>query len=170
MREEQRTHLQGIIRKLETLDEKSLISYWIKAEIDEADMYRKLAEKAKEYSWDQRIPALFLKLAEDSLKHAEILLREYKNRYHGEKLVEVDVPSIEVEITEEDLENYLRRGRLKDLLEILMEGEKLAMEIYQYLAGRSEGELAKAFRSLARIEEKHYQKLRELRKLSEKQV
>ncbi|ASJ08928.1 hypothetical protein A3L11_06700 [Thermococcus siculi] len=160
-REEQKK-IDRIINKLRRLDKQSLISYWITAELDEAETYNNLAWRTREYSWDPRIPELFEELAEESTKHAEILLNEYKRTYPKEKLIETDIPSIELELSLEDLEEYIRSGRLEDLVSVLMESEKIAEEIYRYLAEESSGDTKRLFEHLADVERGHYQKLKTL--------
>nr|WP_277346764.1 ferritin family protein [Thermococcus sp. 21S7] len=140
-----------------------MLSYWIGAEIDEAEMYNALAKKAEEYSWDSRVAALFRALAKESLNHAESLLTEYRQIYGGDALVDSDVPSIEVELSSEELEEYVRSGRLSDLIEVLMEGEKIARDIYAYMAERASGSLRETLLKLSEIEDGHYSRLARLR-------
>ena len=159
----ERRTVRGIIDELKKLDSKSLLSYWINAELDEAEIYNKLAKRTREYSWDRRIPALFEKLARESAEHAEILLREYRGRYKNAGLVKTNIPSIEIELSLNDLIEYIERGRLDDLIAILMESERIAMDIYRYLAQETSGDMRELFEHLASIEEGHYTKLKELR-------
>ncbi|WP_297439124.1 ferritin family protein [Thermococcus sp.] len=155
--------VREIVAELKKLDGQTLFSYWISAELDEAEIYNALAKRTREYIWDQRIPALFEKLARESAEHAEILLREYKKRYKNEGLVKTNVPSIEIELSLDDLVEYIKKGRLDDLIEILMESERIAKDLYTYLAGETSGDTKELFEHLARIEEGHYEKLKELR-------
>ncbi len=155
--------VREIVAGLKELDSQSLLSYWISAELDEAEIYNTLAKRTREYSWDKRIPALFEKLARESAEHAEILLREYKGRYKNGGLVKTNVPSIEIELSLDELMEYIEKGRLDDLITILMESERIARDVYIYLAGETSGDMKELFEHLARIEEGHYQKLKELR-------
>ncbi|QDA31103.1 rubrerythrin [Thermococcus indicus] len=159
----EKRELKEIIGRLSNLDERSVLSYWISAEIDEAEMYNRLANIAEEYSWDERIPIIFRKLAEESLNHAEILMAEYKRRYRGAELVSVDVPGIETGLGLRELEEHLRNGRIGEVLEVLMENERMARDVYSYLSENSDEGTREIFRNLARIEEGHYQKLARLR-------
>jgi len=161
--EAERRKINEIVDKLKAMDKRSIISYWITAELDEAEVYNKLAWRTREYSWDERISTLFEELARESMEHAEMLLREYKNKYHNEELVETGLPSIELELSLEDLERDIRSGRLEDLVTILMESEKLAEEIYRYLAENSSGDTGALFEHLANVEKGHYLKLKKLR-------
>ncbi|WP_148882476.1 ferritin-like domain-containing protein [Thermococcus aciditolerans] len=159
----EKEELGEIIKKLKTLDERSILSYWISAEIDEAEMYNRLANVAEEYSWDERIPQLFRTLAEESLNHAGILLEEYKRRYRGASLVEVDIPSLETDIGLNSLEEHLRNGNIEEVLEVLMESEKMARDVYAYLSRNSTGSTGELFGNLAKIEDGHFRRLLHLR-------
>ncbi len=115
-----------------------------------------------EYGWDPRIPQLFEELARESLEHAEILLIEYRRTYDNAPLLKPEIPSIELELSLEKLEGYLRNGRLTDLVTVLMESERLAGEVYGYLAENSKEDSAEMFRRLADIENGHYLRLKAL--------
>lgn len=160
--EDERSRLRVIISSLAKLDRRSLMSYWITSEIEEAEVYNGLARKVMEYGWDPRIPRLFEQLARESLEHAEVLLREYKRAYGNAPLLKPEIPSIELELSLEQLENYLRNGRLEDLVATLMEGEKLASEVYEYLAEKSGDDSRELFKRLADIENGHYLRLKSL--------
>jgi len=162
--ESQRAEVERIVNEISKLDKKSLMSYWIAAEIDEAETYSILADRVEECSWDERIPKLFRELAQESVGHAEALLREYKTLYPGEQLVTVKLPGLEQELSMDELEGYIRNGRFRDLIEVLMKTEKIAQEVYAHLAENSSGEERKMFEKLANIEKGHYQKLLNLAK------
>ena len=76
----------------------------------------------------------------------------------------MEVPGIEVEVSREKLEEYIRTGRIGDLLEVLMEGERIARDVYKYLSERSSGEERETFERLSKIEEGHYRRLIELKR------
>jgi len=158
---QKKAELRALIERLKKLRMEEVLAYWINSEIEEAEMYNSLANKVSQYSWDERIEKLFRELARESLDHAEALLREYKRRYSG-PLPQVDLPSVEVEFSEEELEEKLRNGRLEELLGILMASEKFAWEVYEYLANNAEGELRNLFAQLARVESGHYRMLENL--------
>ena len=88
-----RAELRAILERLQRLDEREIISYWIRSEIDEAEIYNSLANRISQYSWDPRIGRLFKELARESLEHAEVLLKTYLEHY-GPPLLEVDLPGI----------------------------------------------------------------------------
>jgi rubrerythrin len=159
---ERRERIREVVEKLSSMDSKSLMSYWIKAEIDEAEAYKELAEKFRGYNWDKRVVFLFEKLAEESLNHAELLMNEYMRKYGG-PLVEVEAPPLEGELSRRKLEEAIMNGNLDDILRILMERELLAKEVYEYLASQSTGEEKETLFRLVRMEEGHYNLLRELR-------
>ncbi|WP_456395591.1 ferritin family protein, partial [Thermococcus sp.] len=132
--ESSRNRLREIISELLKMDSRGIMSYWVSSEFRKAEMYYRLYEVSKEITWDKRISQVFFKLYNESLGHAESLLNMYKKMFHGEKPVLVELPSLEVELSKERLEEMLKQGRLKDLFEILMESEKSAAEVYTYLA------------------------------------
>lgn len=85
--------------------------------------------------------------------------------FHGEKPVLVKLPSLEVELSEERLEEMLKKGRLKNLFEILMESEKSAAEVYTYLAENVEDfDVRDILEQLAKMEEEHYKRLKDIYK------
>jgi len=155
--------ISEIIRLLSKLDTKQLMAYWIDQEIKEAEMYHYLAELSREVQWDERVPKLFLRLYQESLGHAEALLKMFKEMYPHEEPPTVNLPALEVELSKDELNELVRSGRVKDILEYLMGTEKLAHDVYQYLAEKSSDEEAKATLIwLAKIEEGHYRLLRDL--------
>jgi len=156
-----RTDLRVLIERLKTLNIEQALAYWINSEIEEAEIYNDLANRVSQYSWDGRIERLLRELAKESLDHAEALLREYKRRYKG-PLPRVNLPSVEVEFSREELEEMVRNGRLEDLIRTLMESERFAMEVYGYLADSSSGELRELFSQLTKVEEGHYRRLENL--------
>ncbi|ASJ06857.1 hypothetical protein A3L08_05740 [Thermococcus pacificus] len=160
---EEKRNLQSIIDKLKRLSPQELLSYWINAELDEAETYNTLAEIVREYSWDPKIPKLFEELARESLEHAELLLKEYRRTYGGEKLIDTGIPGIELELSMGELERYIRSGRLGDLISVLMESERMAQEIYRCLAEKSSGKTRELFEHLASIENGHYLRLKALK-------
>ncbi|WP_457742691.1 ferritin-like domain-containing protein [Thermococcus sp.] len=162
LQEETKQNLRRLIERLKTLDVQSVISYWINSEIEEAEMYNFLASIVREYSWDTRVEKLFLELAHESLDHAEALLREYRRLYPGSPLRRVELPSIEVEFSKTELEEKIRSGRLEDVILALIESEKFARDTYRYLEQHSPRDLKKLFHDLARIEEGHYTRLKNL--------
>ncbi|WP_297503631.1 ferritin family protein [Thermococcus sp.] len=160
--ENERSRLQEMILSLSRLDGRSLLSYWITSEIEVAKTYNDLAKRVMEYGWDPRIPRLFQELARESLEHAEILLEEYRRTYDNAPLIKPGIPSIRIEFSLEKLKNYLRNGRLVDLVAVLMESEELASEVYRYLTENSNGSSTEMFRRLADNENDRYLRLKTL--------
>lgn len=155
--------ISEIIEFLSKLDTKQLMAYWIDQEIKEAEMYHYLSELSKEVQWDERVPKLFFRLYQESLGHAEALLKMFKEMFPNEKPPKVDLPALEVELSKDELKELVKSKRLKDILEYLMGTEKLAHDVYRYLAEKSSDEEAKATLIwLSKIEEGHYRLLRDL--------
>ena len=160
--EDEQKRLREIISNLAGLNGRALMSYWITSEIEEAEVYNELAKRVLYYGWDPRIPRLFEELAKDNLNHAEALLREYKRTYGNAPLERPNIPGIGLEMSREKLEDNLRNGRLADLVKTLMEGEKLARDVYEYLAEKSSDDSREVFKRLANIENDHYLRLKSL--------
>ena len=159
----EKIRFKEILKKIEKLDYKELISYWMSQEVQEAEMYYKLHQMSKEVNWDKRVSELFYQLYEESLGHAEALLKMFKEIFHQEKPPTVDIGPLEVEISEENLKELVYRGSLKEILEYLMGTEKLAHDVYSYLAEKTKDEDAKStLLWLAKIEKGHYKKLRNI--------
>lgn len=159
--ENERETLRETLEALAELNNKELIAYWIGQELKEAEMYHRLHKLSKEANWDERIPGLFLQLYKESLGHAETLLGMFKQMFPDERPPQVDLPALEVELSEKQLVEMIRTGELRGILKYLMGTERMARDVYHYLAERNENEDAKATLIwLANIEEGHYQKLR----------
>ncbi|MDK2913889.1 MAG: hypothetical protein PWQ79_804 [Thermococcaceae archaeon] len=161
--------LREILKRMSEMNVREILSYWIEGELDEAEMYEHLANVSKEVVWDPEIPEVFLKLSEDSLQHAETLLKVYRKLFPGENLVEVDLPAVEVVLSKDKLTDFLNSGRLEDLFDILMETERLTMEIYRYLSDiAKDPQVKEVAKWLADIEEEHYNHLRKVREKFQK--
>ena len=98
-----------IIRKcLETLphlNPEELLSYKIKAEVEEAEVYYRLYELSKEMIWSEELPKIFYQLYQENLEHAEELLELYRKIFPGKEPVSVDLPSLKAVLAEETV-NY----------------------------------------------------------------
>ncbi|HDH45377.1 MAG TPA: hypothetical protein ENG66_08380 [Thermococcus sp.] len=79
-----------IIRKcLETLphlNPEELLSYKIKTEVEEVEVYYRLYELSKEMIWSEELPKIFYQLYQENLEHVEKLLELYKKIFQGKKL------------------------------------------------------------------------------------
>ncbi|MBC7094404.1 ferritin family protein [Thermococcus sp.] len=151
--------LEGILK----LSTKELLAYWMDQEIKEAEMYHRLYKMSKEVNWDEKVSKLFLDMYNDCLEHAEALLKLYRTMYPDEEVIKVDLPALEVELSEEQLRELVYRERLREILEYLMGTEKIAHDVYEYLAKQTTDEEVKAIlKWLAEIENGHYEKLRKL--------
>jgi len=161
--EEEKAKFKRILEAISKLSNKELLAYWMDQEIKEAEMYHRLHELSQEVNWDERVSKLFFQLYKESIGHAEALLKIFKEMYPKEKPPKVNIPALEVELSEEKLRDMVYRGNLKDILEYLMGTEKLAHDVYWYLSQHVDDEEAKAtFIWLSNIENGHYQKLRDL--------
>lgn len=155
--------ISEIVELLSKLDAKELMAYWIDQEVKEAEMYHYLYELSKEVQWDERVPKLFFRLYQESLGHAEALLKMFNEMFPNEKPPKVDIPALEVELSREELKELVKSKRLKDILEYLMGTERLAHDVYRHLAEKSPDEEARATLIwLAKIEDGHYRLLRDL--------
>ncbi|MDK2853892.1 MAG: hypothetical protein PWQ92_786 [Thermococcaceae archaeon] len=157
-------NIKKLLQTLPKLSMKEILSYWINAEVEEAEMYHRLYELSKELTWIEEVPKVFRKLSEESLEHAEELLRLYKKLFPGEKPIPVNLPPLEVVLAEPELERFLEKGRAEELFDILMENEKMAAEAYEYLSKLSENpEVKEVAKWLAEIEWGHYNHIKALK-------
>ncbi len=158
-----KSRFKEILEEIGKLNYKELMSYWIDQEVQEAEMYHKLYQMSREVNWDERVSKLFYELYKESLGHAEALLKMFKEMFPGEKPPKVNVAPLEVELSEEKLRDLVYHGNLREILEYLMGTEKLAHDVYLHLAEKANDEDVKAtFLWLAKIENGHYTKLRNL--------
>ncbi|WP_283217492.1 ferritin family protein [Thermococcus sibiricus] len=159
--------LQKCLEKLPQMTPEELLSYKIKAEVEEAEIYYRLYELSKEMIWNEEIPKIFYQLYQENLEHAEKLLEFYKKIFPGKEPVPVDLPSIKPVLTEETLKDFLEKARLEHLIEILMKNEKMAKEICEYVSTTAENpEVRELAQWLAKREEERYNRLKIIKKLS----
>ncbi|BAD86284.1 rubrerythrin-related protein [Thermococcus kodakarensis KOD1] len=148
-----------ILNEIRKLDERELLSYWIKGEYEEAETYWKLAERAKELGLPEEVVNTFKRLGDESKGHGDELYKIYRQNY-GDELVEVNVPNVE---SLNVLGKFWKVEDLKDVLEIAMESEKLAETIYRKLAEEcKKEELKRVYLTLADVERGHYESLKKL--------
>ncbi len=153
---------EGLFEKfrglLDSLDEKQLLSYWIKGEYEEAEAYMRLARRAQEIGLPENVAQTFAILAKDSVDHGKKLKKIYVSTY-GEEPEDVDVPGLEAEVLKEVT---LTEDNVLEVLKLAMESELLARDVYIHLASNTSDERLKGvYLHLARIEEGHYRKLSE---------
>lgn len=160
---EEKAKFKQILESMLKLTPKELIAYWIDQEINEAEMYYTLYTISEEVNWDEQVTKLFLDMYKDCLEHAEALLKLYRTIYPDEEVIKVDLPALEVELSEERLRGMAFRGNLREILEYLMGTEKIAHDVYEYLAKQTTDEEAREILTwLAGIENEHYEKLEKL--------
>ncbi|ASJ06151.1 ferritin-like domain-containing protein [Thermococcus pacificus] len=148
-----------ILNEIRKLNERELLSYWIKGEYEEAETYWKLAERAKELGLPENVGETFKRLGNESKRHGDELLKIYRDEY-GDDLVEVNVPNVEALNV---LGKFWKVEDLEDVLKIAMESEKLAETIYRKLADETENpKLRETYLRLAEIEKGHYEALASL--------
>ena len=83
-----------ILKELRKLNERELLSYWVMGEYEEAEVYSRLSERAKELGLPEDVVETFKKLGEESKAHGDELYSVYRQKY-GEELVEVRIPNVE---------------------------------------------------------------------------
>ncbi|MDI3475992.1 MAG: hypothetical protein PWQ79_1386 [Thermococcaceae archaeon] len=132
-RPNEREKLRKIIDELSRLDYKELLSYWIVQETRKAEMYNSLSQLSEEVIWDERVSRLLKWLYEESINQAQLLLKAFKEQFHQEKPPQIEMPSLEIELSEERLRNMVYRGNLQQVLDHLLEIESLAREVYRHL-------------------------------------
>ncbi|WP_457742883.1 ferritin-like domain-containing protein [Thermococcus sp.] len=148
-----------LIEQIKNLNEKELLSYWIRGEYEEAETYWKLAERAKELGLPEEVVQTFKRLGDESKRHGDELYEIYREQY-GEDLAEVKIASLEATHV---LGKFWKVEDLPDVLQNAMEAEKLAETIYRKLAEEcNKDELREIYLRLADIERGHYEALRKL--------
>ena len=148
-----------LIETIKKLDERELLSYWIRGEYEEAETYLKLAERARELDLPVEVYETFEMLSRESRSHGDELYRIYRERY-GDELAEVNVASIEGTHV---LGKFWKVSDLEDVLMAAMESEKLAETIYRKLAEETDKEdLKSIYLRLADVERGHYERLKTL--------
>ena len=151
-----------ILEEIRKLDERELLSYWIRGEYEEAKVYSQLAERARELGFPEGAVSTFERLSSDSRAHGDDLYRVYREKY-GDELVRVDVPNVEATHV---VGRFWKIEDLSDVLRNAMDAEKLAETIYRRLAEEAEGSLRELYLKLAEVEKGHYEALkREYEKL-----
>ncbi|KUH32752.1 rubrerythrin [Thermococcus celericrescens] len=161
--EGEKARFREILTAISNLNHRELLAYWMDQEVKKAEMYHKLYQLSHDVNWDKLLSELFFQLYKDSLRHAEALLGVFKGMFPTESPPKVNLPALEVELSEERLRDMIYHSDLRDILEYLMETEKLAHDVYRYLAEKTEDENSKATLIwLSNIENDHYQKLRNL--------
>ncbi|NJE10901.1 rubrerythrin [Thermococcus sp. MAR1] len=148
-----------ILNEIRKLNERELLSYWIRGEYEEAEAYLRLAERAKELGLPKEVYETFERLGKESKEHGDELYGIYREKY-GENPVEIDIPSLEATHV---LGKFWKVGDFEDVLQNAMEAEKLAETIYRKLAEECHREeLRRIYLRLADIERGHYEALRKL--------
>lgn len=145
-----------ILDEIRKLNEKELLSYWIKGEYEEAETYWKLAERAGELNLPEEVVQTFKRLGDESKRHGDELLKIYREQY-GDEPVEINVPNVEALNV---LGKFWKVEDIKDVINTAMESEKLAETIYRKLAEECKDEgLRRIYLRLAEIERGHYNSL-----------
>ena len=148
-----------VLEEIRKLDERELLSYWIKGEYEEAETYWKLAERAKELGLPDEVVETFKRLGDESKRHGDELLKIYGGEY-GDELVEVNIPNVE---SLNVLGKFWKVEDLRDVINNAMESEKLAEAIYKKLAEECTKErLREIYLRLADIERGHYETLKKM--------
>jgi len=148
-----------VLDNIRKLNERELLSYWIRGEYEEAETYLKLAERAKELGLPAEVYETFKQLGDESKEHGDELYQIYRREY-GEELVEVNVPNVEALNV---LGKFWKVEDFGDVLRIALESEKLAETIYRKLAEECRDEkLRSIYLRLADIERGHYERLKAL--------
>ncbi len=148
-----------VLEEIKKLNERELLSYWIKGEYEEAETYLKLAERAKELGLPEEVYETFERLGKESKAHGDELYKIYRQKY-GEELADVNIASIEGTHL---LGKFYKIEDLEDVLRSAMEAEKLAETIYRKLAEETDSEgLRKVYLYLADVERGHYLTLKTL--------
>jgi rubrerythrin len=149
-------NVEDIIETLSNLSYEEALAYWISGEKEEAELYRKLAERAKVLGLGESIVKVFEKLSNDSQRHAEELTKVFREGFSREP--KTDIPPVEVLPV---LNKFERADQIKEVLEAAMESELTAHKVYKLLAEKVDDErLRELYLKLAEVEKTHYETLR----------
>ncbi|WP_297535814.1 ferritin family protein [Thermococcus sp.] len=148
--------VDDIIERLQRLGYREALAYWIASELEEAEFYRKLAERARNLGLPRALSETFERLAEESRKHAEELERTFVDSY-GER-PRSEVPPLEVLPV---LDRFERADQVGEVLKTAMESELVAMNAYRTLAEKvGDDRLRELYLRLAEVERGHYEALK----------
>ncbi|MDV3104467.1 ferritin family protein [Thermococcus waiotapuensis] len=134
----ERETLRELIKKIEGLDYRALLSYLLNQEMKKAEMYNTLRLLSGEAVWDQRVTGLFKIMYEESVGNAERLFETFRREFPGENPADSGSRFLEIQLSEDRLRELVYRGNLEEILEHMIETEKLTAEIYQYLVEKTE--------------------------------
>jgi rubrerythrin len=149
-------NVEDIIETLSNLSYEEALAYWISGEKEEAELYRKLAERAKVLGLGESIVKVFEKLSNDSQRHAEELTKVFREGFSREP--KTDIPPVEVLPV---LNKFERADQIKEVLEAAMESELTAHKVYKLLAEKVDDErLRELYLKLAEVERTHYEALK----------
>ncbi len=148
--------VDGIIERLQKLNYREALAYWIKSEEEEAEFYRELAERSRALNLPESLIQTFERLSRDSKRHARELAREFRESFGVEP--SSDIPPLEVLPVLNKLE---RADQVGEVLEAAMESELVAMNAYRTLAEKVGDErLRELYLKLSEVEKSHYEALK----------
>jgi len=119
--------VEEIIERLGELSYEEALAHWTAGELEEAEFYRKLAERAGDLGLSESLVEAFIMLSEDSERHAVELREEFEASFGREPSAEI--PPLEALPV---LDRFERADQVK--LETAMESELIAMNAYKALA------------------------------------
>nr|WP_297519963.1 ferritin family protein [Thermococcus sp.] len=148
--------VEEIIERLSKLGYEEALAYWVKSEMEEAQFYRQLAERARNLGLPESLVETFERLSMDSRRHSEELARVFRETYNREPAS--DILPIEVMPV---LEKFERADQVREVLEAAMESELIAMNAYWTLADKTDDpKLRELYLKLAEVERGHYEALK----------
>ncbi|WP_457750550.1 ferritin-like domain-containing protein [Thermococcus sp.] len=154
--------VDDVIERLSRVSYEEAVAYWIESEREEAEFYRKLAERARNLGLGESIVETFERLSRESLEHAQDLLGVFRKEFGKEP--RSDLPPLEVLPVLDKLE---RADQIGEVLRAAIESELMAVRAYEKLADKVMDEkLKELYLKLAEVERDHYEALkREYEKL-----
>jgi len=148
--------VEDIVEKLQRLSYEEALAYWIASEREEAEFYRRLAERARNLGLPEELVETFQRLSRDSERHAKELTRQFRASFGREPSSEI--PPLEVLPV---LDKFERADQLGEVLKAAMESELIAMNAYRTLAEKVGDErLRELYLKLAEVERNHYEALK----------
>ncbi len=148
--------VDDVIERLSRASYEEAVAYWIESEREEAEFYRRLAERARNLGLGESIVETFERLSRESLEHARELLELFRKEFGKEP--ESGLPPLEVLPV---LEKFERADQIGEVLRAAMESELIAVKAYEKLAGMvSDEKVRELYLKLADVERGHYEALK----------
>ncbi|NJE55159.1 rubrerythrin [Thermococcus sp. 21S9] len=153
-----------VLRELARLGPKEVLSHLIAQELKRAELYYELYEMSGEVTWDQRVPRLFKRLYENSLRRAEEYVKLFRELFPEESPEPPKIDAPGPRILKDRLWKLVYSGNVGEIIEYLIQLEDLSERILTRLEHSLSGneEVKHVINSVRAIENTNWELLREL--------